>query len=371
MPGRSKIRCGGAYPCPSTATAASAPVQPFFEAALGGASSTYCSKHSSCTVAFATANTSNIKSASVSRLWASLDKSWTLGRSMLSSPYNGGFNQAASMTLVSPVAWSNYNAMYVSFRANDWHGISAASHFTWSKAMGLGQLAQYNSSSTTLTPFDMRAACGPQRFDYTFVFNASAVYQPPYFRGQHGFLGKVLGGWTIAPLFTAQSGAGTAVTYRPNSPYQAFGESSSSSVNSCCESAVFAKPYTGGNSVNLNVKGSNGVGTNNPYGVNMFENQAEVYSQFRPCILGIDTSCGGVHNLRGLPTWNLDASISKTFGIVGERVGATLSFMFTNVLDHNQLSNPTVSLTSPSTFGRITTQSNTPRNVEFGLRIHF
>lgn len=45
--------------------------------------------------------------------------------------------------------------------------------------------------------------------------------------------------------------------------------------------------------------------------------------------------------------------------------------MFTNVLNHNQLSNPTLSLTSPSTFGRITTQSNRPRNVEFGLRIHF
>jgi hypothetical protein len=34
-------------------------------------------------------------------------------------------------------------------------------------------------------------------------------------------------------------------------------------------------------------------------------------------------------------------------------------------------SNPTLSLTSPTTFGRITTQANTPRNLEFGLRIHF
>ena len=123
--------------------------------------------------------------------------------------------------------------------------------------------------------------------------------------------------------------------------------------------------------MHLNVKGSNGVGTNNPYGVNIFEDPEEVYPQFWPCILGIGASCGGVYNLRGLPTWNLDASLSKTFGIVGERVGATLSFMFTNVLNHNQLSNPTLTLSSPSTFGRITTQSNTPRNLEFGLRIHF
>jgi hypothetical protein len=181
----------------------------------------------------------------------------------------------------------------------------------------------------------------------------------------------VLGGWTIASLFTAQSGAPVSVTYLPSSPYQAFGQSSSSSVNANTERAVFAKDYTGGNRTHLNVAGSSGVGTNNPYGVNMFSDPAAIYSQFRPCVLGIDTSCGGFGNLRGLPRWNLDASLSKTIGIVGERVGATLSFQFTNVLNHRVFSNPTLSLTSPTTFGRITTQANTPRNLEFGLRIHF
>ena len=47
------------------------------------------------------------------------------------------------------------------------------------------------------------------------------------------------------------------------------------------------------------------------YGLNMFSNPAAVYSEFRPCVLGFDTSCGGAGNLRGLPTWNLDLSIVK------------------------------------------------------------
>jgi Carboxypeptidase regulatory-like domain len=363
--------CGGAYPCPSTATAASVPVQPFFEAALGGASSSYCSKFSSCTVAFATNNTSNIKNASVSLLWGALDRAWTLGRSMLSSSLNGGFNQAASMTLDASVGWSNYNAMYVSFKTNDWHGLTAASHFTWSRALGLGELAQYNSSATTLTPFNLSASYGTQGYDIKFIYNASMYYQPQFFKGMHGIKGKLLGGWTIAPLFTAQSGAVIAAGYSPASPLQAFGESSSSSVSATTENAVFAKPYTGGNTTHLNVTGSSGIGTNNPYGVNMFSDPAAIYSQFRPCILGIDTSCGSYGNLRGLPRWNLDASLSKDFGIIGERVGATLTLMFTNVMNHNVMSNPSLSLTSPTTFGRITSQANTPRNMEFGLRIHF
>ncbi len=366
-----RVLCGSTYPCSSTATAASVPVQPFLEAALGGTSSSYCATYSSCTVAFASKNTSNIKNASVSLLWGALDRAWTLGRSMLSSSLNGGFNQAASMTLDASVGWSNYNAMYVSFKTNDWKGFTAASHFTWGRAMGLGELAQYNSSATTLTPFDLGASYGSQGYDIKFVYNASMYYQPPFFKGAHGIRGKLLGGWTISPLFTAQSGANIAASYQPASPLQAFGESSSASVSATTENAVFAKPYTGGNTAYYGVTGSNGVGTNNPYGVNMFNDPAAVYSQFRPCVLGIDTSCGSYGNLRGLPRWNLDLALTKTFGIVGERVNASLTIMFTNVMNHLVLGNPTLSLTSPSTFGRITGQANTPRNMELGLRIGF
>ena len=104
----------------------------------------------------------------------------------------------------------------------------------------------------------------------------------------------------------------------------------------------------------------------------MFANPAAVYSEFRPCIVGFDTSCGGYANLRGLPAWNLDTTVAKDFGIIGERVGATLLFQFTNIFNHVVMSNPSsLSLTSPSTFGRITGQANTPRNMEFGIRLHF
>jgi hypothetical protein len=46
-----------------------------------------------------------------------------------------------------------------------------------------------------------------------------------------------------------------------------------------------------------------------------------------------------------------------------------LFFTFTNVLNRFQPSNPSFSLASPTTFGQITLQANTPRNMEFGLRV--
>jgi len=62
----------------------------------------------------------------------------------------------------------------------------------------------------------------------------------------------------------------------------------------------------------------------------------------------------------------------KDIGIWKEgRVGATLNIQFTNILNHMQPSSGSLNWSSPATFGRITSQANTPRQMEFGLRIHF
>ena len=75
--------------------------------------------------------------------------------------------------------------------------------------------------------------------------------------------------------------------------------------------------------------------------------------------------------MRGPPTWNLDADIIKDIGVYKERVGVMLFFTITNVLDYFQPSNPSFSLTSPTMFGQITGPANAPRNMEFGVRVHF
>jgi hypothetical protein len=179
----------------------------------------------------------------------------------------------------------------------------------------------------------------------------------------------------VAPLFTAQSGSGMSPTFSEGSctGCQAFGEATPpASTTATSENAVAAAPYTGGGSVHYNVAGSNGTGTNNSPGyVNFFADPAAVIKEFRPCVLGIDTSCGGYYVLRGAPRWNLDASLTKDLSWSEGRIGATFNFTFTNVLNHAVMSSPTLTITTPATFGRITSQSNTPRNMEMGVRLHF
>jgi hypothetical protein len=73
------------------------------------------------------------------------------------------------------------------------------------------------------------------------------TYKPPYFKSQTGLLGRMLGGWAIAPMFTARTGAPLRVT--PSSGNAgAFGEIYSGRGSSDTEGAVLLAPFTGGNS---------------------------------------------------------------------------------------------------------------------------
>ena len=362
---------GKAVPNVSQA-AGSLRAQPFLEAALGGANSAYCTGFVNCTSAVATRNSSLIQFTRVSEVWQALNgaSSWTLGRTMIS----GAPAQAATVGMYGPYGHGNYNAWFVTLRARDWHGVTAISNFTWGRALGTASIGQTTSATTLLDPWNVDASYGPQGFDYKFIYNLALYYQAPYFRNRRGVLGRLLGGWTVAPLFTARTGAPIGVSYSESGCVgcQAFGEvTPPSTVSSNTEKAVAVSPYTGTNSAKFNIPGSGGVGTNNPTGINMFTDPAAVIAQFRPCVLGLDTSCGGAGGLRGLGTWNLDATVAKDVGFKRERFGATLVFQFTNLLNHMQPANPSLSLTSPSTFGVIADQSNSPRSMEFGLRVHF
>jgi hypothetical protein len=187
-------------------------------------------------------------------------------------------------------------------------------------------------------------------------------------------------------LFTAQSGAPNAVSYSEGSctGCEAFGEVTTPGTSAVSggvgEAAVGASPYTGNIAVRYNesfsgtnasniVEGAGSVSTktSSPY-LQAFQNPAQVWSEFRPCVLGYDTSCAGGFGIRGLPTWNVDTSVTKDIGVYKERVSARLYVLCTNTLNHVQMSNPTLTLTTPTTFGQITTQSNTPRQMEFGVR---
>jgi hypothetical protein len=355
--------------------------QPFFEAALGGPTSSYCRAYSSCTAAVASLQKSTITSTQVFNLWSALNSapSWTLGRTLLSTAGAAGSgigSQLQAFELSTSLGYGNYNAAFVTFNIRDWHGLTTHSNFTWSRAMGTGSEAQSASGFSVVDPWNLHESYGPQPFDIRFIYSLVELYQLPFFKEQRGIAGHLLGGWSIAPIFTAQSGAPLEVSIGTgsNTDAQSFGEFYGGG-NTAFENAVLTTAYTGGNSAHTNVvvasgAGVNGNAANGGSGMNMFANPNAIFSEFRPLILGLDTSAGGAGVIRGLPTWNLDATISKDVRIV-ERLHASLLIQFTNILNHFQPANPTLNIDSPQTWGVISSQANTPRQVEFGLRASF
>jgi Carboxypeptidase regulatory-like domain len=347
--------------------------QPFFESAMGGAGSAYCAGFASCTAAVASKQKTQITGTQVYTLWSAManSPSWTQGRTLPDSAPA----QTASIYETTSLGWANYNAAFVSFTARDWNNITARSNFTWSRAMGTVAAGQSQSSTTVINPYDLSQAYGSQSFDIRFVYNLSLVYQPKWFAGK-GLLHTIAGGWNFSPLFTAQSGAPVLVSISGGGTNncQSFGESNCSSV-STSENAVLTVPYTLGNSLHDNVTSSTTVArTGNPSvggsGLNIFADPNQAYGSFRRLILGVDTRGGAAGVIRNLPTWNLDMAVSKDFRI-REGIGLTFNAQFSNMLNHFQAGTPALNIDSPTTFGVITTQANTPRQIEFGLRLHF
>ena len=102
--------------------------------------------------------------------------------------------------------YGNYNAGFATVKMADWRGLTMQSNFTWSKALGTGAQVQSSSELTALDPYNPNTMYGKQAFDRKFIYNAFLVYQPPFYKGQSGMMGRVLGGWTFAGIFTAGTG---------------------------------------------------------------------------------------------------------------------------------------------------------------------
>ncbi len=399
---------GSMTPCTITA-------QPFFETALGGSSSAYCTGYSSCTAAVAVKEANKIVSGSGSTLvglgqvydiWQDLTPSpshpngFIFGRSMASSPTCANTlvpsvnptapvpvcNQMTGIGDNASLGWSNYNGVFVSYSTASWHGITNRSNFTWARALGTQGVVQATSEFTEPDLWNLHNSYGPQPFDIRFVYNQAMVYQPPFFKGQHGIEGRVLGGWSFAPIFTAASGSPLEINIGAAGlgDCESYGEADCSAFSSFegpvfTSSAGIATARGAGNSVNkvivptTNAANPQGVATNgNAYGLNEFANPIAVYNSFRAPILGIDNNTNGAGALRGLPSWNLDLSVTKDIAI-NERYHLQLVFTGLNVLNHFQPGDPFMDIEDPADWGAIEGSRGGfgPRQIEFGARFQF
>lgn len=98
-------------------------------------------------------------------------------------------------------AWSRYNGLQTEFRLQRWHGLTGAGSFTWSKTLDnsseiFSTFAGGNSIAGAQNPFDTtNGEKGLSGLDFPKIASLYLIYELPMYKSQHGFLGKLLGGY--------------------------------------------------------------------------------------------------------------------------------------------------------------------------------
>ncbi|MGA8618175.1 MAG: carboxypeptidase-like regulatory domain-containing protein [Candidatus Sulfotelmatobacter sp.] len=356
--------------------------QPFFEKAMNPA---YCAGQPSCTAAVVANEGGNLATAQVWSMWSDMDgavgcpscpngQGFIFGTTMMNNA-NPAFGAGVTPQMTSGPAvngsygYGNYNGGFVSLKMADWKGLTMQSNFTYSKSLGTGAVTQSSSSITPDDAFNLKTTYGYQNFNRKFVYNFFFVYQPPFYKGQSGLLGRALGGWTFSSVFTA--GTGTPVElFTSTGDGQEYGSGDNSSYFSNANDIQIAPIKSGhaysqpGNFPNIFAAG--------PAAINDFRNP----------ILGLDNRDGGDGNLIGLPYWNMDLSVRKNVR-VAESVSLEFQGVFANVFNHNQWLDPVgifgsglFSGSGPGGFGTLSGGSAQEepggnRQIEVGVRVRF
>jgi hypothetical protein len=151
---------------------------------------------------------------------------------------------------------SNYEGLSVTLRQRVTHGVTLISSYTWSHTLDV--TSDSNNSGTPMDPYDWRLDYGNSNWDIRHRFEASFVYDIPFFHVTNPILNTVFAHWQANGIWTIQSGipfnvsvsSDTANTsssgvYRPNLVSAPTSNCGDGHLSSCISAAAFAAIPTG------------------------------------------------------------------------------------------------------------------------------
>jgi hypothetical protein len=259
-----------------------------------------------------------------------------VSRAQLLRPYP---QFGAIYPLFSQGATSDYNALQVTFSKRLAKGILFEGNYTWAKAMDQG--TSYQDSYNALGSRGVSSVHVPQRL----VF--SGVYELPFGRGRHfgngmsRWMDLFAGGWQVNGIWTAQSG-------------------STLGIGATNQSGLFTE------AIRANNNGRSAAQSGDAHGRLDRWFDTTVFSQ--PAAFTLGNMGPLVADLRGHHINNLDASIFKVFRIT-EKLRLQFRGEAFNSLNRVRFGNPNTTVTAGANFGRVTTQSNDPKQMQFGLKL--
>lgn len=244
---------------------------------------------------------------------------------------------------------SSFNALEVQFNKHLSHGLNLVAAFTWSKTLSnadnmdagyLGPAVGYQQLVNFQAEYSMTADSVPKRLVI------GHVYDLPIGKGQAlgsnwgTALDTVLGHWQFSGIATFQSGYPMAISETGHTTGAFGGGDRPDLIGDACVPGASRSARIAGDSLNLAA-----FQTAPPYS---FGNASRTLSCLRD----------GVKNF--------DWALMKTFPIK-EAMGIQFRAEFFNIFNRPQLGAPNTTFNS-SAFGQVTSQYNSPRVIQFGLK---
>jgi len=260
----------------------------------------------------------------------------------------------------------HYSSLQASLNKNFSNGLFMTNSYTWSHCIDDESGLRGGLAEDGINPFNARLDVGNCDTDVRQSYVGSVVYNLPWFKDQHGFLGHVLGGFALSSVVTLQSGI----------PFDIY----DSGDRSLTGAGDDRPNYIGGNVVFVDPRSNsfysstgtlndffNGTGGGTPDGAGN-PNFARVGSG--PSVAQGAGYYGnfGRNVFHGPGIINTNLSISKSVRVT-ESQSLMMRAEFFNFFNHAQFLNPDGNISNP-TFGQINADQG-PRLVQLSLQYKF
>ncbi len=262
-------------------------------------------------------------------------------------------------------AFSNYNAFVATLKSRNLfnQGLQLEANYTWSHS--IDNLSSTFSESAnnfnlgTLDPFNPQLDKGNADFDIRHRIAISGVWSFPWAKSTSGIAKQVLDGWSMAPIFTAQTGTPFSIFDCTNGYLTCMRMLQVSSVATSGSSQLSPIPGLADQFYFIDL-------TSQLSGVGTYYNPKSGTSDFGP----FPASMTARNMFRGPGTWNLDLGIYKDFKFKNERYGLQFRGELYNVFNHANLYASTGSA-EVDAYRYISAYRSGRRYVQFALKFIF
>jgi hypothetical protein len=238
---------------------------------------------------------------------------------------------------------ANYNALEASLKRSTSKGLTYLLSYTWSKSIDLASSGSFGAEGTLLqNPYDPQADRSVSGFDLTNIFSASANYALPIGRGEmfnleNPIVNSLLGGWALNGILTLTSGSPYSITVNGdianvgNTFVQADLVGDATPAHQTPEEWINPAAFAAPPRYNFGTFGRNALRTD--------------------------------------PYKDLDFSVFKSFALPR---GTSVQFRAESFNLPNQVvfSGPDSTVGDPN-FGAVSSIANTPRQLQFALKVQF